>query len=83
MITEKTIIQPNLIMNFLNYKNAFVVTFEGSDNKKRTYEREHKKRLSTKQFLKFINDLLSYDFITDKFKVLEVWNFKRELEFFK
>jgi len=71
MKQDKYITEAGLTTLLSNYKNAFIITFETNDNKKRTYRREHKKRLSTKQFNTLLTELLSYDFIKDRFSFLK------------
>lgn len=74
----KTTIEPGLITDFKNYKHSFIVSFQSPDNKKREYRKEHKRRMSQKQFNAFMELLQSYEFISDRFKVLELEGFTKE-----
>lgn len=76
MITEKTISEPGLNITFMNYKNAFIVDFEGASHR-RTYRKVHGRRKSSEEFNNFVKEIISYDFINDRFRVLEHKGFKK------
>ena len=77
MRTFKTFTEPGLITEVNNFKNATVVVFSDTNNRRRTYKKPVKRRMSTNQFNKFSNDLKSYDFINDRFKFLKKKGYKK------
>lgn len=82
MIESKSIIKNFFVLDFDNYKNAQIISIR-SRNKRRVYIKEHDRRLSTKEFMNFYNEMNSVknpsENYKELFKIIENRGFKKQV----